>query len=415
MAREPIRVRAYLLAVDAAALGWGLAAVVDWRASRHGWVVAALLAGLAVVFEEGARRVGRLLFRISNDTSDMSAVWLVAAAIVLRDSLVVVVTVLVVALLWVRQQRPAGERLYRKVFAGSRGLLACLGTNAVLQASEPSWHGAHLMLADAIAVAVGMVSFAVISRALAICALVLAGVRGLALVGAHEENFDELATFCLGGLVALAALRAPWLCPLVLPPMMSLQRGALVRQLETAASVDPKTRLLNAVAWEELARRELARARRTDRPVAVLILDIDRFKRVNDRYGHLVGDDVLRRVGHCLQSNVREFDTVGRFGGEEFVVVLPDASEPEALIVAERLRSRINDLQMSAVVPDAEGTHEPLSASIGVACLPEDGTELTELLLAADGALYDAKARGRNCVMLAGRGNGGRISRAAGG
>jgi diguanylate cyclase (GGDEF)-like protein len=244
--------------------------------------------------------------------------------------------------------------------------------------------------------------FGVTVRALDVIGQFLGGVRGRQLLGGLHDNLDELAVLFLGGLVALAALYEPWLCVLALPPMIAVQRAAQVRELEAAASRDPKTELLNALAWEEITRRELARAHRNHRPASVLILDLDRFKRVNDRFGHLVGDDVLRHVGRCLQSGVREFDSVGRFGGEEFVVALPEAGETEALIVAERLRSRVNELRIAAVTGDAEV--EPMSVSVGVACSPTDGIEVADLLLAADAALYEAKARGRNCVVLAERG-----------
>src|SRR6185437_6009043 len=120
---------------------------------------------------------------------------------------------------------------------------------------------------------------------------------------------------------------------LAIAPMVTLQRGALMRTLEAAATIDAKTGMLNAVAWEHLAEKELARASRSSDSTAVLIIDIDRFKMVNDRYGHLAGDEVLRGVGKCLAGEVRENDTVARFGGEEFVAVLPSAGDVDALIV----------------------------------------------------------------------------------
>jgi diguanylate cyclase (GGDEF)-like protein len=210
----------------------------------------------------------------------------------------------------------------------------------------------------------------------------------------------------------LAALHEPWLCILVLAPMITLQRGALVRELETAATTDAKTGLLNATAWEQLAKREMNRADRERKPVSVLIVDVDRFKLVNDRFGHMAGDVVLRGIGRRLQTEVREYDSVGRFGGEEFVVVLPNANESEALVIAERLRSRVNELHVSQMVDGLEDFGDsPLSISIGVACSPTDGAELADLLIAADSALYVAKAGGRNRVVLAERGVGGRAPR----
>ena len=98
---------------------------------------------------------------------------------------------------------------------------------------------------------------------------------------------------------------------------------------------ETKTGLLNATAWEQLAQRELARSRREKYDLAVLIIDLDRFKLVNDRFGHLVGDEVLKGIGRCLSAETRDYDTVGRFGGEEFVAVLPETSAADAVGVAD--------------------------------------------------------------------------------
>jgi diguanylate cyclase (GGDEF)-like protein len=210
----------------------------------------------------------------------------------------------------------------------------------------------------------------------------------------------ELALVSLAGIGAYLAVTSPWLCLLVIVPMAALLRGVIGRELEAAARVDAKTGLLNAVAWEELTRRELIRSRRTGGAVAVLIVDIDRFKLINDRYGHLAGDAVLRDIAGALANGVRASDVVGRFGGEEFVVVLPGAGSREALRIAERLRARIRELGVA-------GTDDrPLSVSIGVACAPLDGIALDDLLLAADAALYRAKECGRDRVLLADRGRG---------
>jgi diguanylate cyclase (GGDEF)-like protein len=159
--------------------------------------------------------------------------------------------------------------------------------------------------------------------------------------------------------------------------------------------------LLNAIAWEQLAQRELSRSTRDNLTVAILIIDLDRFKSVNDVYGHLAGDVVLREIGRCLTAELRDYDTVGRFGGEEFVALLPGINAAEAAVIAERVRARINTLRMSVLAPGANAVDATLSASIGVACYPVDGLELQELLHAADSALYVAKNAGRNRVEFA--------------
>ncbi len=400
----------WILLVDVVALGWGGYSLWHMDASLADLGVVGLLVLTALVFEESARRAARLQLRLSSDIKrDMTSVWCVAGAVALRPGLSVLLLLAVLTYVWFRQQRPAGEPLHRKIFNASAAILGCLIAGEVVRAGASLWGDAPWLLAGALSVAAAMVAYELVNRCIVTVALLTMSVRGRGLLGTADDNLIEIATLCLGGLVALAVLYQPWLAILVLPPMITLQRGALVRELETAATVDAKTGLLNAIAWEHLTQRELSRAQRERYDVAILIIDIDRFKLVNDQYGHLVGDAVLRSVGRVLAAEVREYDTVGRFGGEEFVAVLPNAGDADALVVAERLRSRINELRVSALVDgvDAHGSESnALAVSIGVSSSRYDGEEVADLLLAADAALYRAKAGGRNRVVLAERGGG---------
>jgi diguanylate cyclase (GGDEF)-like protein len=408
VASVPTGLMAYVLFIDAVVLGWaGIAFARARPDARSTWVLA-LLVVLALVFEEGARRAARLQLRLSTDLRlDMTSVWAVAAAVALPPWGGVVLLGAITVHTWFRHQRPAGRPLYRGWFAGSTEVLGCLTAGLVLHTWGHAWSALPWALAGSVSVFVAIVIHTTINRSLITLALVGVGVRGSALLGSRHDNLIEFATLCLGGLVSLAVLYQPWLAVLVIAPMVTLQRGALVRELEMAATTDAKTGLLNAVAWEHLAQRELSRARRERYAVGVLIIDIDRFKLVNDRYGHLVGDAVLRGVGRCIQDQVREYDSVGRFGGEEFVAVLPDVSDADALVIAERVRSRVNSLRVSDLVDGANAyDDDELAVSIGVACTPTDGDELSDVLHAADGALYRAKAAGRNKVLLAERGSG---------
>jgi len=126
---------------------------------------------------------------------------------------------------------------------------------------------------------------------------------------------------------------------------------------------------------------------------------LDPFKRVNDTYGHLAGDEVLKAVARLLESEIREYDSAGRFGGEEFAVLVPDAAASEVVAIAERLRTRVTQLEILAPTDAGEQTIADLSASIGVAVYPNSGTTLEQLLLVADSAVYTAKANGRNQVV----------------
>ena len=171
-----------------------------------------------------------------------------------------------------------------------------------------------------------------------------------------------------------------------LPPVILLQRSLLHQQLRTAARTDAKTGLLNAVAWQREADGWVRRARRAGVPAAVLLVDIDHFKRVNDRYGHLAGDELLAATASTLVSHVRAGDVLGRFGGEEFVALLPGAGQEQAVWIAERLRERVRVIAIPSL-----GAEATVTVSIGVAALGRDGNELFELLAAADAALYRAK------------------------
>jgi diguanylate cyclase (GGDEF)-like protein len=178
----------------------------------------------------------------------------------------------------------------------------------------------------------------------------------------------------------------------------------LVRQLEEDASTDGKTGLLNAAAWRERAGRAVLSADRTTRPSTVLVLDLDHFKLVNDRFGHLVGDQVLAAVAASIQDEVRDDDIVGRFGGEEFVVLLrgADGEDPRsaATAVAERIRERIACLRVAVPGPQVPLMVEGLTVSIGGATMPRDGRDLAGLLEIADAAMYQAKRAGRNLVRM---------------
>ncbi|MBL8765470.1 MAG: GGDEF domain-containing protein, partial [Phycisphaerae bacterium] len=167
------------------------------------------------------------------------------------------------------------------------------------------------------------------------------------------------------------------------------------RRLEQLARTDPLTRVLNRRALTERLAAETERVKRYESEVSLLLIDLDHFKRVNDNYGHLVGDDVLAEMAAYLQGAVRTVDVVARYGGEEFVVVLPETGAQGAHAFAERLREGVEAREFTR---GNVGTLR-LTASIGVATFPSPGIDSPEdLLAAADQALYRAKAEGRNRV-----------------
>ncbi len=167
------------------------------------------------------------------------------------------------------------------------------------------------------------------------------------------------------------------------------------RRIEELAELDELTGAYNRRCIMRMLGEEVARARRNGAPCSIALIDLDWFKRINDAFGHPIGDEVLRTFAITMFANIREFDRFGRYGGEEFLLVLPDTSTDGAAQILERLREIIADLDWSAFSPGMRVT-----ISAGVTTLRPGETEDT-FLARADGALYEAKARGRNLIASA--------------
>ena len=167
-------------------------------------------------------------------------------------------------------------------------------------------------------------------------------------------------------------------------------------KLEGQSIRDGLTGLFNRNFMEIALERELHRAVRKGMPLAVLMLDVDHFKQLNDTMGHEAGDVVLREVAECYRRALRDEDVICRYGGEEFVVIMPDATEAIALERAERVRTAVSEIRMHF----RGELIRSVTVSVGVAMFPEAGRDGSELLRLADGALYRAKNSGRNQVML---------------
>lgn len=172
--------------------------------------------------------------------------------------------------------------------------------------------------------------------------------------------------------------------------------GLQLEEINRKTLIDPLTGLANRRSLEPFMEQAILTARERTQPVSFAMLDMDDFKLVNDRFGHPVGDVVLRELADSLTENVRTKDFVARYGGEEFSIVLPGLSSEKATVVLDRLRISVAN-QVFAPNEITEGLR--LTVSIGVATYPENGTTATDLLEAADMALYRAKRRGRNCVV----------------
>ncbi|MDH4281718.1 MAG: GGDEF domain-containing protein, partial [Myxococcales bacterium] len=167
------------------------------------------------------------------------------------------------------------------------------------------------------------------------------------------------------------------------------------RSLFEAAQLDSLTGAYTRGFAIAVMQRALLKARADTRPLGILMLDLDHFKRINDAHGHSLGDLVLSQTTHAIQSTLRSGDIVGRFGGEEFVILLPNADLKQATGAAERCRAAIEKMR----IPDAP--YLSVTASVGVAEFPEHGDDLDALLKASDAAMYAAKANGRNRIEAA--------------
>lgn len=176
---------------------------------------------------------------------------------------------------------------------------------------------------------------------------------------------------------------------------VSLERARLFQEVQSLALTDPLTGLQNRRSLFELGRVEFARAQRMNRAFCCMMLDLDHFKLVNDRYGHPVGDQVLREFADRCKRSVREVDLVGRYGGEELIILLPETDRPTSMKVAERLRAAIAETPINV-----DNKEIALTVSIGVATKDENTQQLETLIARADQAMYIAKHKGRNCVAI---------------
>ena len=400
----PPPVVGYVFAIIAADLGLTLRGILGTpvRAADVALFAALLVCGAICI--EATRRLGQP----TGVTRDLLSAWWLPIALLLPPVYALVAPIALGVLLYLRVRRtPAYRRLFSSAALGLAGATASVVFHhvgpAVAAARSVPWLGHPTAPAWLMQPAVVLT---------AVCCAVLFNVlnMGMVAVAAHaaqpqaswvevlwdrESLLLDLTEICVGVLVLIACALSPVLLCVALPPVIVLQRSLMHQQLQAAARTDPKTGLLNPTAWQREADTEIARALRAGESLALLLCDVDHFKRVNDTYGHLTGDEVLRGLAAELRQQVRGSDVVGRFGGEEFVVLLPRADADEACMIAERLRHRASVMPIYA---DNDAVN--VTVSIGVAVLGVHGRDLLELLTAADLALYRAKDAGRDQICV---------------
>ncbi|MDD1778552.1 MAG: sensor domain-containing diguanylate cyclase [Candidatus Helarchaeota archaeon] len=173
------------------------------------------------------------------------------------------------------------------------------------------------------------------------------------------------------------------------------ERKELEEKLKTLASHDELTGCINFRSLMELLENEIARSKRYQKEFIIIMIDIDHFKRINDEYGHLAGNDALAAFANVVKNSVRSIDTVGRYGGEEFIIVLPETNLQHALVALERMRNNIEKTKITS--PHLEKEKElALKFSAGIAVFPNNAKDLKELIWVADSALRQAKQEGGN-------------------
>ena len=383
-----------VITVYCAAIG-GAAALTPVRAGDLR--LFAVLVACSAVTLEMTRRVGEP----SGVVRDVYAIWDLPAAVLLPPLFALLVPIPRIIL---TQARVGRAKLHRRIYSSAAIGLAYAVASVTFHAAAGALGGSgagaglHALEWTLLAAACGVLRLAVNDT------LVLTAVKGSApktrlrpeILGA-EALYNDVAELSLGVLAAFAAAHSILVVVYALPLVISLQRSLRHAQLVTASRIDSKTGLLNDPTWRREAAAEVARSVRTRTSVAVAMVDIDHFKNVNDTYGHLAGDAVLTAIATATKALLREYDIVGRVGGDEVAVVLPHTSLGEARDITERLREKIPRLVIPSGGP-VDSVPSGVTVSIGVAAARRPHSDLGRFLAVADEALYAAKAAGRNRV-----------------
>ncbi len=401
--RLPRWLIAFLLAVVVADLAAIAVAAAVTTITPGNLALFGLLLGCTAVAVELSRKTGEQ----GGMMKDVHGVWELPVAILLPPLYALIVPIARVALTQLRvRHAPPHRRVFTAAAVGLsygaasltfHGLAGAVGVKA---AAVPGTLG-HDTVWTLLVVLSALIKL-VLNKAMIMTAIKgtspSASLRQTQLT--RESIYNDMAELCIGVLVTYGVAGNPLLVLAALPVVTLLQRSLRHAQLVTDSRADSKTGLLNAATWEREATAEVARAVRTRSPLAIALLDIDKFKVINDTYGHLVGDQVLKEIARTLNGMLRDYDVAGRFGGEEFSLLLPQTRAVDAFRIAERVRANIAAL--SVIAPgETGGERVQVTVSIGVAALDSGSQrELTQLMAAADAALYRAKASGRDQVQM---------------
>ncbi|KAA9161361.1 GGDEF domain-containing protein [Amycolatopsis acidicola] len=404
MWRRPKGFIAFLIVAELVAIVWFAAAIANSPVlAPLDWLRFAILTvGATVHIQLTRRQEERRRNRVRTVLIDLTAVWVFPAAIILPAPLTVLLVLLIRAQHWFVARRPA----HNFVFSSITHMLAATVAHTVFVALGGQ-HWEALSVLGSLGEFGKLVLVGLVYEAVQILyvgsILSLAGKPSVQTVlGSKADNLLEAITVGLGAITAILLVVLPPTVAIMAVVTVVFNRLAELDQLQDDVRTDPKTQVYNMRGWTESAERALNRATKSEDGLGILMIDLDHFKWINDTYGHPAGDDVLRNLAQLLDEVTRPSDVVGRFGGEEFLVLLPDTDQATATGAAERIRSAVAELRI--VTTDKRGDQTTVSdrtASIGVAVFPAHGDSLEKLMQAADAAVYEAKEGGRNQVRVA--------------
>jgi diguanylate cyclase (GGDEF)-like protein/putative nucleotidyltransferase with HDIG domain len=387
--KPPIRATIYFFVIGVVAAAATVPLLPHLKAGTHSWATFIILGSAAALAQLFVVRTPR------NQSYHTTVVFLIPAVMLLPPELVALIGVIQHVPEWLKNR----NAWYSQTFNICNWTISLLAAWAAFHATAGADHllpNHDLRLALA-----GM-------AAAAVCVAVNHILLAPMLHFFYSHSFRELGIFSFESLstdLVLAALGVgigtfwvlnPWLLPFAVAPLLLIHRSLSVPQLQEEARVDPKTGLFNARYFAATLAEELARSQRFERPMTLIMADLDLLRDINNTYGHLAGDAVLKGIAETFRTQLRHYDVPARFGGEEFAILLPETPPEQAFEIAERIRRAV-----AASSIDVETSSEPISAtvSIGVAAFPRDGADANELIHQADLAVYRAKLQGRNRVL----------------
>jgi diguanylate cyclase (GGDEF)-like protein len=384
-----------VVSVYAAALAAGAVSPLRWRDV----LTAAVLVGAAVGSIEVTHRFAWPRNPQRRLSSDFLGVWMLPAALLVPPAIAAIAIALPVLYIQLRGARRSWLKLAYTIAALGLTQMAASETHLLLTHHHGTWTFAQLgggaaQLAAVLAtIAVRWLVNLVLTGG--IVALTASSDAVRAVLRDVDGLVIDAVDLCTGVLVAMVWVADPMLVLFAVPPVLLMQHYVF-SALRQVVRTDLLTEVASGAYWRDVASRELQRAETAGSEVSLLVVDLDEFKTVNDRYGHLAGDALLSAVARALTDAVRPRDLVGRLGGEEFAVLLGGLSLLDAARAAQRVREQVAGVR----VRDNDGRWISVTASIGVATAGLHGRRLEDVLAAADQAMYAAKAAGRNCVRV---------------